>query len=165
MVATFTECLQCMPGNTVPLNLNKSMMYLLAILQMGKLSFRKFKPQKVTQLVSEEGMLGLKPRSNKECALNLSCSYLSPALCAAQCSGIYGWQPFLCPSCSFCPRNVHLLTYHSPVKSSANPASPLTLTSTRRPALSELRPPLFPTQLDSVLCQAHSKYSNAGELS
>lgn len=52
---------------------------------MGKLSFRKFKPQKVTQLVSEEGMLGLKPRSNKEwvsCSwVNLSRSYLSPALC------------------------------------------------------------------------------------
>lgn len=58
-----------MPGNTVPLNLNKSMMYLLAILQMGKLSFRKFKPQKVTQLVSEEGMLGLNPDPTKKVPL------------------------------------------------------------------------------------------------
>lgn len=69
MVAIFTECLHCMPGNTVPLNLNKSMMYLLAILQMGKLSFRKFKPQKVTQLVSEEGMLGLNPDPTKKVPL------------------------------------------------------------------------------------------------
>lgn len=129
---------------------------------MGKLSFRKFKPQTVTQLVSEEGMRGRKPRSNEECALNLSCSYLSPALC--------------CPVLGHMPLAAFPLSQLLLLPEEYSPADiPLTCQVECKPRLPADRrehrtagiigitsPSVSHTAWHFALCQAHSKYSNAG---
>lgn len=166
MVAIFTECLHCMPAIQSHRILTSLWCSYWPFCRWGNwVSESLNNPQKVTQLVSE-GMLGFKPKSNKECALTFPVPIWAP-LCVLPSARAYtiGSLSFVpaAPSAQgifTCWHTTHLSSRVQTLP------SPLTLVSTPQPALSELHPPLFPTQLGTLSSARHTaSIQTLGELS